>query len=141
MLAIAATALIVRSCGIYSFTGTSIQPDIKTVTIDYFEYKALKVNPTLSNSMTESLKDKFRKMTRDDMKHLIELHGGKNSSSLSGKTSYLLAGSKPGPEKLKKAEQLGVKVISEDEFRSMLPEGAMPETEEDIEPDLFGGAV
>ena len=80
-------------------------------------------------------------ISRDDMKHLIELHGGKNSSSLSGKTSYLLAGSKPGPEKLKKAEQLGVKVISEDEFRSMLPEGAMPETEEDIEPDLFGGAV
>lgn len=63
-LAIMTTALIVRSCGIYSFSGTSIQPDIKTVTINYFEYKALKVNPTLSNSMTESLKDKFRKMTR-----------------------------------------------------------------------------
>ena len=63
-LAIMTTALIVRSCGIYSFSGTSIQPDVKTVTINYFEYKALKVNPTLSNSMTESLKDKFRKMTR-----------------------------------------------------------------------------
>lgn len=57
-------ALVVHSCGIYSFTGTSIQPDVKTVTINYFEYKALKVNPTLSNSLTESLKDKFRKMTR-----------------------------------------------------------------------------
>ena len=64
VLAIAATALIARSCGIYSFTGTSIQPDVKTVTIDYFEYKALKVNPSLSNDMTEALKDKFRKMTR-----------------------------------------------------------------------------
>ena len=63
-MAIMTTALIVRSCGIYSFSGTSIQPDVKTVTINYFEYKALKVNPTLSNSMTESLKDKFRKMTR-----------------------------------------------------------------------------
>ena len=62
--ALVATALIVHSCGIYSFSGTSIQSDVKTVTIDYFEYKALKVNPTLSNSMTESLKDKFRKMTR-----------------------------------------------------------------------------
>ena len=52
------------SCGIYSFTGTSIQPDIKTVTIDYFEYKALRVNPSLSNDLTEKMKENFRKMTR-----------------------------------------------------------------------------
>ena len=64
VLSLIFAALVVHSCGIYSFTGTSIQPDVKTVTINYFEYKALKVNPTLSNSMTESLKDKFRKMTR-----------------------------------------------------------------------------
>lgn len=62
--ALVATVLIVHSCGIYSFSGTSIQPDVKTITIDYFEYKALKVNPSLSNDMTEALKDKFRKMTR-----------------------------------------------------------------------------
>jgi hypothetical protein len=37
---------------------------VKTVTIDYFEYKALRVNPSLSNDMTESLKDEFKKMTR-----------------------------------------------------------------------------
>ena len=49
---------------IYSFPGTSIQPDVKTVTIDYFEYKALKVNPTLSNELTEALKDQFRKLTK-----------------------------------------------------------------------------
>ncbi len=61
---LAAVALIIKSCGIYSFTGTSIQADVKTITINFFEYKALKVNPTLANSMTESLKDKFRKMTR-----------------------------------------------------------------------------
>ncbi len=64
VVSIAAAGLIVRSCGIYSFTGTSIQPDVKTVTINYFEYKALKVNPNLSNDLTEALKDKFRKMTR-----------------------------------------------------------------------------
>lgn len=58
------TAFIVQSCGIYSFTGTSIQPDVKTITINYFEYKALKVNPSLSNSLTEALKDKFTKMTK-----------------------------------------------------------------------------
>jgi len=71
-------ALIVRSCGIYSFSGTSIQPDVKTVTIGYFEYKALRVNPTLSNDLTEALKDKFRKMTRleqVDMDGDIEITG------------------------------------------------------------------
>ena len=55
---------MVTSCGIYSFTGTSIQPDVKTITINYFEYKALKVNPSLSNTVTEALKDKFTKMTK-----------------------------------------------------------------------------
>ena len=80
-------------------------------------------------------------ISRDEMKKLIELHGGKNGSSISGKTSFLLAGNK-GPEKLSKAEQLGVPVIDEDKFRSMLPEGAVPEKEEEeIEPDLFGGMV
>ena len=63
-VSLAVTALIVHSCGIYSFTGTSIQPDVKTVTINYFEYKALKVNPSLSNSMTEAMKDKFLKLTK-----------------------------------------------------------------------------
>ena len=58
------TAFIVHSCGIYSFTGTSIQPDVKTVTINYFEYKALKVNPSLSNQMTEAMQDKFLKLTK-----------------------------------------------------------------------------
>lgn len=53
-----------HSCGIYSFSGTSIQPDVKTVSIDLFEYKALRVNPSLSTDLTEGLKDKFRKMTK-----------------------------------------------------------------------------
>lgn len=63
-LSLAVTALIVHSCGIYSFTGTSIQPEVKTVTINYFEYKALKVNPSLSNQMTEAMQDKFLKLTK-----------------------------------------------------------------------------
>lgn len=62
--ALAVTAFIVHSCGIYSFTGTSIQPDVKTVTIPYFEYKALKVNPSLSNQITEALQEKFIRLTR-----------------------------------------------------------------------------
>lgn len=81
---------------------------------------------------------------RDEMKRLIESNGGKSSSSLSGRTSYLLAGSKPGPEKMKKASELGVKVISEGEFRNMLPSGISGEAEETAslrEPDLFSGMI
>ena len=58
------SALLVVSCGIYSFTGTSIQPDVNTITIPYVEYKALRVNPSLSGEMTEALQEKFRKLTR-----------------------------------------------------------------------------
>jgi len=53
---------------------------------------------------------------RDEMKALIVAHGGKNSGSISSRTSYLLAGDKPGPEKLKKAEALGVEIINESRF-------------------------
>ncbi|MBO7397245.1 MAG: hypothetical protein J6T89_04230, partial [Bacteroidales bacterium] len=63
-LVISLAALLAVSCGIYSFTGTSIQADVKTITIPYAEYKALRVNPSLSNLLTEALQDKFRKLTR-----------------------------------------------------------------------------
>ena len=56
------------------------------------------------------------------MKALIEAHGGKNSSSVSGKTDYLLTGTKPGPEKLKKAADLGVEVIDEKKLRELIGE-------------------
>lgn len=57
-------AFLVQSCGIYSFTGTSIQPEVKSITINYFEYTAPKVNPSLSNMMTEGLQDKFTRLTK-----------------------------------------------------------------------------
>lgn len=56
--------LMAQSCGIYSFSGTSIQPDIKTITIDYFEYKAQTVNPNLASQLTDEMKERFRKMTK-----------------------------------------------------------------------------
>ena len=59
-------------------------------------------------------------VSRDDMKALITAHGGKSSGSVSGKTSYLLAGEKPGPEKIRKAESLGVEIIDEQKFREMI---------------------
>lgn len=58
------TAFLAAGCGIYSFSGTSIQPDVRTITINYFEYQAEKVNPSLSNQITEELRTQFRKMTR-----------------------------------------------------------------------------
>lgn len=63
-LVLAALTLTVCSCGIYSFSGTSIQPDVNTITIGYFEYRALKVNPSLSNDLTEAIRTRFRRMTR-----------------------------------------------------------------------------
>ena len=57
---------------------------------------------------------------RDTIKELVEKHGGKNVSSISKNTSFVLAGEKMGPEKRKKAESLGIPIVSEDEFREMI---------------------
>lgn len=62
----------------------------------------------------------FNRFSRDQLKEIIEQNGGKNSGSISGKTSFVLAGENMGPEKLKKAQNLGVPVISEDDFAKML---------------------
>ncbi|MBR4119188.1 MAG: NAD-dependent DNA ligase LigA [Bacteroidales bacterium] len=64
----------------------------------------------------------FEKHSRDEYKSLIEQHGGKNTSSVSAKTDYILAGANMGPAKLEKAQKLGVKVINETEFLSMIGE-------------------
>jgi DNA ligase (NAD+) len=57
---------------------------------------------------------------RDTIKELVEKHGGKNVSSISKNTSFVLAGEKMGPEKRKKAESLGIPIVSEDEFQKMI---------------------
>jgi len=62
----------------------------------------------------------FSKFSRDELKKVIEQNGGKNVGSISGKTSYVIAGENMGPEKLKKAEKLGIKIISEDDFITMI---------------------
>ncbi|MHA7109474.1 NAD-dependent DNA ligase LigA [Sunxiuqinia elliptica] len=62
----------------------------------------------------------FEKHSRDELKQLIEKHGGKNVGSISKKTSYLLGGSNVGPSKMEKVEKLGVQVITEDEFLKMI---------------------
>lgn len=80
-------------------------------------------------------------ISRDEMKALITANGGKVSGSISGKTTYLLAGEKAGPEKLKKAESLGVKVIGEEEFMKTVmkitPTSEQAEAEEEFKDTLF----
>lgn len=64
IMVLASCTFLCQSCGIYSFSGTSIQADVRSVTINYIQYKALRVNPSLSNDLTEALKDQFRRFTR-----------------------------------------------------------------------------
>lgn len=64
----------------------------------------------------------FEQFSRDEIKAKIEAYGGKNTGSISAKTDYVLAGDKMGPAKLKKAEDLGVKIISEADFLIMIGE-------------------
>lgn len=68
----------------------------------------------------------FEKYSRNEIKALIEQHGGKNVGSISGSTDFVLAGDKMGPSKLEKAQKLGVTIISEDDFLQMIgdPKGA-----------------
>ncbi len=84
----------------------------------------------LSEEQLSNRTDKLKDLTfvvsgvfsrsRDDMKNLIEQNGGKNTGSVSAKTSYLVAGDNMGPEKRKKAEKAGVKIISEDELLNLI---------------------
>jgi len=62
----------------------------------------------------------FNKYSRDELKELIEQNGGKNSTSISAKTSYILAGENMGPSKLEKANKLGIPIINEEDFEALL---------------------
>lgn len=62
----------------------------------------------------------FAKHSRDEYKAMIERNGGKNVGSISGKTSFILAGENMGPSKLQKAEKLGIQLVDEDTFLSMI---------------------
>ena len=86
---------------------------------------------SLSEQVTEGQTDTLKGLTfvvsgvfhlysRDELKALIEQHGGKVGSSISSKTSYVVVGDNMGPSKKEKAEQLGVKMISEEEFSKMI---------------------
>jgi DNA ligase (NAD+) len=63
---------------------------------------------------------KFLDHSRDELKELIELHGGKNQSGVSANTDFIVAGENMGPAKLQKAEKLGIKILSESEFIALI---------------------
>ena len=76
------------------------------------------------NGLTIVISGTFSKHSRDEYKKMIEQHGGKNSGSISGKTNFVLAGENMGPEKLKKAEKLGIQLMDEEEFLRIIGENS-----------------
>lgn len=83
------------------------------------EKKTTNENQVLSG-MSIVVSGVFNTMSRDEIKQLIEDLGGKNVSSISKKTSFIVAGDKMGPEKKKKAESLGIEIKTEDDFLEMI---------------------
>jgi len=79
---------------------------------------------------------RFELHSRDEYKAMIEAHGGKIGSSVSAKTSMILAGDDMGPSKREKAEALGIKIISENEFIGLLPEEKTQESVRQLSLDL-----
>lgn len=77
----------------------------------------------------------FAKHSRDEYKALIEQHGGKNVGSISGKTSFILAGDNMGPSKLQKAEKLGIPLVNEDDFLDMIGGDVVAATENEAAAD------
>ena len=75
---------------------------------------------------------KFSLHSRDELKALIELHGGKNQSGVSSNTDFIVAGENMGPAKLQKAEKLGVKILSEQEFIALIGSDEIPKAEEKV---------
>lgn len=79
-----------------------------------------KPTSTLLQDLSIVISGVFTHHSRDEYKAIIEQHGGKNVGSISSKTSFILAGNNMGPSKLQKAEKLGIKIVNEEEFLSML---------------------
>jgi DNA ligase (NAD+) len=87
----------------------------------------LSMKESESNEISDQLSGKtfvisgiFENHSRDELKELIDQHGGKNVSSISSKTDFLVAGQNMGPAKLEKAQKLSIQIISEDEFLDMI---------------------
>ncbi|HRZ97490.1 MAG TPA: NAD-dependent DNA ligase LigA [Paludibacter sp.] len=89
----------------------------------------MKISGDVLNGMSVVISGTFEHHSRDEYKNIIEQYGGKNTGSVSAKTSFILAGENMGPEKLKKAENLGVKIVNETDFLLMIGERKEEKTE------------
>jgi DNA ligase (NAD+) len=86
------------------------------------EERALTSNALEGKSVVIS--GKFEGYSRDDMKALVEAHGGKNLAAVSANVDFIVAGDNMGPAKRQKAEKLGIKILSESEFMSLITSDA-----------------
>ena len=102
----------------------------KLYQIDRLKSAGLQMEMASSAALaSETLSDKsfvisgiFAQHSREELKSIIEEHGGKNSASISARTDYILAGEHMGPSKYQKAQKLGIPVITEEQFLAMLPQ-------------------
>ena len=85
-----------------------------------FEEEAKELHSNCLEGKNIVISGKFLDYTRDELKELIELHGGKNQSGVSANTDFIVAGENMGPAKLQKAEKLGVKILSESDFITLI---------------------
>ena len=110
-----------------------------------FEAEARKLASESLAGLSFVISGKFSIFSRDELKNLIEAHGGRNLAAVSANVDYLVAGENMGPAKLKKAEKLGIKMISESEFVRMIGAGGeavaaepAPDAEAESEPPAQG---
>ena len=92
-----------------------------------------KVNGNSLEGMIIVISGTFEKHSREEYKAIIEDNGGKNTGSISKKTSFVLAGEGMGPSKLQKAQELGIRIVSEGEFLSMIDNSESVEPENEAE--------
>ena len=85
-----------------------------------FEEEAKVLHSSCLEGKNIVVSGKFLDHSRDELKELIELHGGKNQSGVSANTDFIVAGENMGPAKLQKAEKLGIKILSESEFIELI---------------------
>ena len=85
-----------------------------------FEMEQKQQHSSLLEGKNVVVSGKFLDHTRDELKEMIEAHGGRNQSGVSANTDFIVAGENMGPAKLQKAQKLGVKILSEQEFVEMV---------------------
>lgn len=91
-----------------------------------FEAEERELHSDLLVGKSVVISGKFRRHSRDELKELIELHGGKNQAAVSANVDYLVAGENMGPAKLQKATKLGIKMLSEEEFEALIASVPVP---------------